>query len=65
MVSTSHPEDNEEFCNPWMAYVVRSECPKLAQINFGDEHNPKFIFISEAMSPSEMEDLKYSSYASI
>ena len=30
---------------------------KVTQINFGDEANPKPIFISESLSPSEKEDL--------
>ena len=30
---------------------------KVTQINLGDEANPKPIFISESLSPSEKEDL--------
>ena len=29
----------------------------MNQINFGDDANPKPIFISESLSPSEKEDL--------
>ena len=32
---------------------------KVAQINLGDEANPKPIFISESLSPSEKEDLVF------
>jgi len=31
----------------------------VTQINLGDEANPKNIFISESLSPSEKEDLKH------
>ena len=30
---------------------------KVTQVNLGDEANPKPIFISESLSPSEKEDL--------
>ena len=73
MVSTSHPEDeNEEIIqsdtNPWIKHLntpwdirfEQREPPtedKVTQINLGDEANPKPIFISESLSPPEKEDL--------
>ena len=73
MVSTSHPEDGDEEMiqsdiDPWIKHLntlcdihfEQHEPPtedKVTQINLGDEANPKPIFISESLSPSEKEDL--------
>ena len=54
--------------NPWIKHLntlwdfcfEQREPPtkdKITQINLGDEANPKPIFISESLSPSEKEDL--------
>ena len=44
-----------------MEYTLEQHDPptedKVTQINLGDEPNPKPIFISECLSPSEKEDL--------
>ena len=73
MVSTSHPErEDEEMIqfdtDPWIKHLnalwdVRFEQreppteDKVVQVNLGDEANPKPIFISDGLSPSEKEDL--------
>ena len=73
MVSTSHLEDEDEEMiqsdtDPWIKHLntlwdicfEQREPPtedKVAQINLKDEANPKPIFISESLSPSEKEDL--------
>ena len=73
MVSTSHLEDGDEEMiqsntDPWIKHLnnlwdtrfEQREPPtedKVVQINLGDEANPKPIFISEGLSPSEKRDL--------
>ena len=73
MVSTSRLEDGDEEmiqsdADPWIQHLnnlwdtrfEQREPPtedKLVQINLGDEANPKPIFISEGLSPSEKKDL--------
>ena len=73
MVSTGHLEDGDEEMiqsdtDPWIKHlntlwdtrVEQREPPtedKVVQINLGDEANPKPIFISEGLSPSEKKDL--------
>ena len=39
----------------WSTWTITED--KVTQINLGDEANPKPIFISESLSPSEKEDL--------
>jgi len=44
----------------WVIRFEQREPPiedKVTEINLGDEANPKPIFISENLSPSEKEDL--------
>jgi len=44
----------------WDIHFEQCEPPtkdKVTQINLGDEANPKPIFISESLLPSEKEDL--------
>jgi len=73
MISTSHPEDGDREMiqsdtDPWIKHLntlrdfrfEQREPPtedKVIQINLGDDANPKPIFISESLSPSEKEDL--------
>ena len=73
MTSTSHLEDGDEEMirpntDPWIKHLntlwdirfEQRELPtedKIAQINLGDEANPKPIFISESLSSSEKKDL--------
>jgi len=73
MISTSHPEDeNEEMIQSdtdpyikhlnalWDTHFEQCEPPTedwVIQINLGDEANLKPIFISESLSPPEKEDL--------
>ena len=73
MVPTSHPEDGDgemiqSGTDPWIKHLStlwdirfeQREPPtedKVNQINLGDEANPKPIFISESLQPSEKEDL--------
>jgi len=73
MISTSHLKDrdeemNQSDTNPWIKHLnalwdtrfEQREPPtedKVAQINLRDEANPKPIFISKKLSPSEKEDL--------
>ena len=73
MVSTSHLEDGDEEMiqsdtDPWIKHLntlwdirfEQREPPtedKVVQINLGDEANPKPIFISDGLSPSEKKDL--------
>ena len=69
MVSTSHLKDGDEEMiqsdtDPWIKHLntlwdtrfEQREPPtedKVVQINLGDEANPKPIFISDGLSPSE------------
>ena len=73
MVSTSHVEDEDEkmiqsdtdlwikhLNTLWDMRFEQREPPtedKVVQINLRNEANPKPIFISESLSPSEKEDL--------
>ena len=73
MVSTSHLEDGDEEMiqsdtDPWIKHLnalwdtrfEQREPPtedKVVQINLGDEANPKPIFISEGLSPTEKKGL--------
>ena len=73
MISTSHLEEGDEemiqsVTDPWIKYLntlwdIRFEQREpltednVTQINLRDEANPKPIFISESLSPSEKEDL--------
>ena len=73
MVSTSHLEDEDEEMiqsdtDPWIKHLntlwdtrfEQREPPtedKVVHINLGDEANPKPIFISDGLSPSEKKDL--------
>ena len=73
MASTSHLEDGDEEMiqsdtDPWIKHLnnlwdtrfEQREPPtedKVVQINLGDEANPKPIFISDGLSPSEKKDL--------
>jgi len=73
MVSTSHLEDGDEEmiqsdADPWIKHLntlwdtrfKQREPPtedKVIQVNLGDEANPKPIFISDGLSPSEKKDL--------
>jgi len=75
MISTNHLENRDEEIiqsdtDPWIKYLntlwdihfKQREPPtekKVTQINLGDEVNPKPIFISESLSPSEKKDLIY------
>ena len=73
IVSTTHLKDGDEEMiqsdtDPWIKHLnalwdIRFEQrkppieDKVIQINLGDEANPKPIFISESLLPSEKEDL--------
>ena len=73
MISTSHLEDEDEEIiqsdtDPWIKHlntlwdILFGQCEpptedKVTQINLGDEADPRPIFISEILSPSEREDL--------
>jgi len=73
MVSTSHPKDEDKemiqsdidplikYLNTlWDICFEQCEPPiedKVVQVNLGNEANPKPIFISESLSPSEKEDI--------
>ena len=73
MASTSYLEDQDEEmiqsdADPWIKHLnthwdtrfEQREPPtedKVVQVNLGDEVNPKPIFISDGLSPSEKKDL--------